>query len=60
MSLPRTKADDQRVADVWDEKEQARIDEMSCDFSPHECKSGKQVSRLLNILDTLPTGKGSK
>jgi hypothetical protein len=30
------------------------------DFAPSQTKSGKEIGRLLSILDNLPTGKDSK
>jgi hypothetical protein len=30
------------------------------DFAPSQRKSGKEISRLLDLLDSLPTGKDSQ
>jgi hypothetical protein len=42
------------------EADHDEIDEFVGEFSPSQTKSGKEISRLLNLLDNLPTGKDSQ
>ncbi len=42
------------------EADHDEIDEFVGEFSPSQTKSGKEISRLLNLLDNLPRGKDSE
>ncbi len=42
------------------EADHDEIDEFVGEFSPSQTKSGKEISRLLNLLDNLPRGKDSQ
>jgi hypothetical protein len=59
MSRPSTKRDDKQVAEIWDEQEQERIDELSSNPAldrPFATKSKGKTKRLLNLLDSLSQG----
>lgn len=54
--------DEQHVAKIWDEQEQARVDELSSDpLLDHlpATKSKGEASRLLGLLDSLSPSKES-
>ncbi len=51
--------DENRVSAIWDEQEQARIDELSSDPAldrPYATKSKGKTRRLLGLLNSLPQG----
>ncbi len=50
----------QEIDSLLTEADLDEIDEFVGEFSPSQTKSGKEISRLLNLLDNLPTGKYSQ
>jgi hypothetical protein len=59
MSHPSAKHDDRATAKLWDEQEQARIDELSSSpilDRPFATKSKGKTKRLLSLLDSLQQG----